>query len=407
MLTRNGAGWVAILMNLDASTLVFAGGLVGIASALFLFMHWWQAREDWAAFSWAAASCGIAFGVFLVSLHAGIPDGPAQMIGPLGIAICSSEYWAAAQIFNRGSARRRPVIAAAAIGVAAMFVAGATGHVMLAVFLNTGLSAFFLWAAAVEFARGRDERLRGRSAMIFVLVMQGIATVLITTGWQSDLPWQGPRVDWSGLINFVGPLFSLGSAVALVTMLKDRSEIHHKRAAFADPLTGLPNRRALRAFVAKLFEARTSGGGPISVLAFDLDRFKAINDTHGHATGDQVLQVFADVLRRLAREKDMASRLGGEEFALVLADCDVEVALAVARRIRAAFQDDGRFVDGKTVNATVSVGVAACTEHGDSFEDLLARADEALYRAKSLGRNRVVLSSATTAGHRFAVTRIA
>jgi diguanylate cyclase (GGDEF)-like protein len=288
-----------------------------------------------------------------------------------------------------------------------MLAAGASGHVLLAVFLNTGLSAFFLWAAAVEFVRGRDERLRGRSAMVFVLVMQGIATVLIATGWQSGLPWQGPRVDWSGLINFVGPLFSLGSAVALVTMLKDRSEIDHKRAAFADPLTGLPNRRAITAFVADLFEARTAGGGPISVLAFDLDWFKAINDTHGHATGDQTLRVFADVLRRVARKMDMASRMGGEEFALVLAGCDVEVALAVARRIRAAFQDDGRFVDGKIVNATVSIGVATCPEHGDSFEDLLARADEALYRAKSLGRNRVVLSSTNSAGPRFAVSRIA
>ena len=108
----------------------------------------------------------------------------------------------------------------------------------------------------------------------------------------------------------------------------------------------------------------------------------------------QVQRLFADALRRASRKKDMASRIGGEEFALVLARCDVDEALALARRIRGCFQEDARYVDGKTFNATVSVGVAACPEHGDSFEDLLEHADQALYRAKTLRRNRRRLKSA-------------
>ncbi len=394
-------------MKLDATTLLFAGALIAFASGLFLVLHWWQAREDRPALSWAVANFGVAIGITLISLQAGMPDGPAQMVGPLIITISASEYWAAARIFARGSAQRRPVIAALAMGVTAVLCAGASGRVLLAVILNTSLSASFHGMAAVEFVRERHERLRGRSAMVLLLALEGFATLLVIANQKSDLLWRGPEVDWSDLIEFLGLIYSVGSAIALVTMLKDRSEINHKRAALADPLTGLPNRRAITAFVADAFEARASVGRSISVLTFDLDRFKTINDTHGHATGDQVLRLFSDALRRVVRKKDMASRMGGEEFALVLPGCGVEEALLVARRIRAAFQDDARFVDGKIVNATVSVGVATRPEHGDSFEDLLAHADEALYRAKTLGRNRVVLASTTLGGPHFAVSRIA
>jgi diguanylate cyclase (GGDEF)-like protein len=128
---------------------------------------------------------------------------------------------------------------------------------------------------------------------------------------------------------------------------------------------------------------------PFSLLAFDLDRFKRINDTFGHPTGDHVLRIFADVLSGVARPIDMAGRIGGEEFFLALPGCSHDAALAIAARIRGAFQSNTNFVNGQPVGATVSVGVATAPEHGAGLDDLIASADGALYRAKDLGRNRV------------------
>jgi diguanylate cyclase (GGDEF)-like protein len=142
-----------------------------------------------------------------------------------------------------------------------------------------------------------------------------------------------------------------------------------------------------------LLDGSKTEAAPISVLAVDLDKFKLINDVFGHATGDEVLRVLADVLRGATRKNDMAARLGGDEFTLVLPSCGFNEALAVAGRVRAKFQDNARFLDGKVINATVSVGVATAPGDGSSLEGLFASADEALYRAKNLGRNQFASSS--------------
>jgi diguanylate cyclase (GGDEF)-like protein len=135
---------------------------------------------------------------------------------------------------------------------------------------------------------------------------------------------------------------------------------------------------------------------PISLLAFDLDYFKGVNDRFGHPVGDHVLRIFTTVLSRTLRPADIAGRIGGEEFSAVLPGCGVEAALAIARRICSAFEDDARFVNGQPVGATVSVGVATATVHGSILADIIASADHALYRAKSLGRNRVVLAESNS-----------
>jgi diguanylate cyclase (GGDEF)-like protein len=137
---------------------------------------------------------------------------------------------------------------------------------------------------------------------------------------------------------------------------------------------------------------------PISLLAFDLDRFKEINDTFGHPTGDHVLRIFADLLMRALRPADIAGRIGGEEFAVALPGCNVEAALAIARRVRSTFQDGARFVNGQRVGATLCVGVATAPEHGCNLADIIASADAALYRAKDLGRNRVMLAQSNSSG---------
>lgn len=165
--------------------------------------------------------------------------------------------------------------------------------------------------------------------------------------------------------------------------------------AVTDALTGLYNRRYLETHLAHLIEHAVNRGKALSVLTLDVDFFKAVNDTHGHDAGDRVLQEIAGRIRASIRNIDLACRTGGEEFVVVLPSTDIQTAERVGERIR-------RMVATKPFNAgpdthlniTASVGVSALGGVEEGVEDLLKRADQALYRAKREGRNRVILSAA-------------
>ncbi len=166
--------------------------------------------------------------------------------------------------------------------------------------------------------------------------------------------------------------------------------------AVTDALTGLHNRRYLDSHLATLFERAGSRGRPLSLLISDIDRFKPINDTHGHAAGDEVLRDFARRLRKNVRGIDLACRFGGEEFVVVMPDTDQEVAENVAERIRHEIESQPFSIGGGTqaVQVTVSIGVASMIPGKDSVKTLIGRADAALYEAKNTGRNRVVAKAA-------------
>ena len=131
----------------------------------------------------------------------------------------------------------------------------------------------------------------------------------------------------------------------------------------------------------------------MAVMLLDLDNFKSINDRFGHAVGDRVLQVFAEVAGNCMRRTDLFGRLGGEEFAALLVDAPRDRAISVANEIRRSFADATNEVDGRLVTATVSIGVVITYDAVLDVSALLAQADHALYRAKDNGRNRVELAS--------------
>lgn len=166
--------------------------------------------------------------------------------------------------------------------------------------------------------------------------------------------------------------------------------------AVTDALTGLHNRRYLDSHLKTLFDRATGRRRPLSVMMTDLDRFKSINDRFGHDGGDDVLREFAARLRKNVRGIDLACRFGGEEFVVVMPDTDAPIAKMVAERIRAEIEKAPFTVgaDGKAVNVTISIGVSSLRHGQDSIEDLMKRADVALYEAKSNGRNRVVARAA-------------
>jgi two-component system cell cycle response regulator len=200
----------------------------------------------------------------------------------------------------------------------------------------------------------------------------------------------------------VWPLDPAELTARLRTQLRYKAYADHLRAnvsdglrmAVSDSLTGLRNRRYLDAHLARMIDRALSEAAPLCVLAFDLDRFKAVNDTWGHAAGDAILKQFASRLLENTRSMDLVSRTGGEEFIVVMPDASLPDARVAAERVRAAVERPGFDIGGRLIDMTVSVGVSALRRKGDSIERLLARADAALYASKSGGRNRVTLAAA-------------
>jgi two-component system cell cycle response regulator len=166
--------------------------------------------------------------------------------------------------------------------------------------------------------------------------------------------------------------------------------------AITDALTGLFNRRYMESHLAGLLEHATARGKPLAVLVIDIDYFKSINDSHGHDAGDDVLREFALRIKRSIRGIDLACRYGGEEFVVVMPETDTAVAAMVAERLRRRIAAEPFAIQegSNSIPVTISIGLAALRGADDSAAALLKRADQALYRAKRDGRNRVVPDAA-------------
>jgi diguanylate cyclase (GGDEF)-like protein len=162
--------------------------------------------------------------------------------------------------------------------------------------------------------------------------------------------------------------------------------------AVTDGLTGLYNRKKLNEVLAEQFARFLRNRRPFSVLMLDLDNFKSINDTYGHAVGDEVLVELAAILKQSVRNIDHVARYGGEEFVVVLVESTPDAALDIAERIRAVVEVPRVIVGDKRISVTVSLGVSSCRKGDDGPEQALTRADHALYEAKRAGRNRVQYS---------------
>jgi diguanylate cyclase (GGDEF)-like protein len=193
------------------------------------------------------------------------------------------------------------------------------------------------------------------------------------------------------------------AALALEALTIFRPMIRHiaastaalTRLATLDPLTELMNRRSFleRCEVERLRAARYHR--PQSILMLDADHFKTINDSHGHEAGDQVLRAIAQTLRTIPRATDIAARIGGEEFALLLPETSLASAALLAERLRADIAAATHQIGDRAVRVTVSIGVAAVPDKPDGIALALAEADRLMYQAKNAGRNRIATAAPT------------
>ncbi len=177
--------------------------------------------------------------------------------------------------------------------------------------------------------------------------------------------------------------------------LHDRLRENYRRSlslALTDELTGLYNRRYVLAHMDELVARINDGGPDATVMMFDIDHFKSVNDRHGHPAGDEVLRQLAARTLRGVRSVDLVARLGGEEFVVVMPETNLAAAAVAAERLRHAVAAEPFLLrdSGIALPVTISIGVAATEHGGETVDTLLKRADEALYAAKNGGRNRVV-----------------
>ena len=268
--------------------------------------------------------------------------------------------------FARSSRPERPI--AAAWVVSQVVIA-------LAVALSGGPdSPAVSWLAIPVVTLGARFNSRGVAAGLALTVILMLA---VTLGAGPDQVADHPE-------NLVFALALLGAVAVLSTALM-RSDLEHRSESVLDGLTGMLNRRSLSARVVELEQQARITREPVGLVLCDLDHFKAVNDEHGHVVGDAVLVDVAYTLRKELRAFDLAYRLGGEEFLVLLPGADLEATAEVAERLRVAID----LTPAGGCSVTVSCGAASCGTEPFHYASLFAEADVALYRAKAAGRNRV------------------
>lgn len=186
----------------------------------------------------------------------------------------------------------------------------------------------------------------------------------------------------------VGTLLDITERKALETRLADLAQ--------HDALTGLFNRRAILAYLDGLHKDRRQVHQPVCLMMIDVDHFKAVNDSHGHAVGDEVLRAVSSCLKAQLRDSDRVGRIGGEEFLCVLDSTDLQDAELVAERLRHELSQLSVASVAGALRLTVSIGLAQSQSHEEDWAAVIGRADEGLYEAKRSGRNRVVVAQEST-----------
>jgi diguanylate cyclase (GGDEF)-like protein len=237
-----------------------------------------------------------------------------------------------------------------------------------------------------EFGRAAGLAVVVPGLVIVLLLVLLAARQALSLGAPQEM--HGPAAIGLGLM----PLYLFGSALfnfGFMVLLTQRLLLRLKSASRRDALTGLENRGAIDATMQHLWAQSSRGAEGFAVLLIDVDHFKRINDAHGHAVGDQVLEHVASVIAAQARQADSVGRYGGDEFIIVAPQSTLAGAAQAAERLRLAMEAEHIHARASNLLVTLSIGVAASTSDDLAVADVLARADRALYKAKARGRNRV------------------
>ena len=381
---------------LDIPTLFFVSVCLAALLGLFLIFAWLQERHTRALAWWGAAYLLGASSMALWNAPQPLLSVSPEVAGAIMFIACGM-IWNGVRLFHG----RNPLLLASFAGAAAWLVcmrfpAIATSDTTRAM-VGAIIIAAYTFSIALELWRERRKSMFSRTAAVIVPIMHCaifLMPIAMELAWPASIGH-----GWLELLALETMIYAVGTAFIVLLMVKDQQVLFHRTAASTDALTGLLNRRAFMDAAVSLSAQQEKKGAEVTLMMFDLDHFKSINDRFGHATGDDALRTFATSVSASLRVNDIVGRLGGEEFAAIVA-AGSEIGGRIAERVRAGFETVGVEISGHQIGATVSIGTATAAADKHSVEWLIARADAALYAAKKSGRNRVAAAPPWTGGDR-------
>jgi diguanylate cyclase (GGDEF)-like protein len=370
--------------SLDIGTLFVIATCVTALLGLFLLFAW--AQERIAALAW----WGLAY---LLGGFSGALWGLGDSISPplpestpdVLLFIAVGMIWSAARLFHGRPVRWGPMFFGAAVWLTGCMAPAFTHLAPARIILSSLIVATYTFMIAAELSRERRKSVMRQWPALFVPMLHG--AIFLCPVALASLGVRSLATGWVAVFAIEVVLYVVGAAFIVLVLAKDRAVSRYKAAAEIDALTGLLNRRGFFEAAEKMMAANTPKLSPVSVLAFDLDHFKSINDRFGHKIGDTMLDLFAKTVCKTMRANDVIGRLGGEEFVAILSE-QVSGACIAAERVRVAFEKAALAPGNPQIPATVSIGVV-CGQPNVSIDLLIARADAMLYKAKGNGRNRV------------------
>ena len=370
---------------LDLPTLAFVSIALAGLLGLFLLLCWMQERDVRPLAWWGSAYLiGAASMALWLTPEPRLPL-PREIPEAMTLLACGV-VWSGVRLFHGRELRPLAAVAGAIAWPVFCAMPGVSEGGNARVTLAALLVAAYTFLIACELRRERRKSRASRAAGVIVPCLHA-AIFLLPLLMQRAIPAE-TAPQWVTVFVLETIIYAVGTAFIVLLLVKDHHLYVYRRAATTDHLTGLPNRRAFLQGASELCARQARKREPVTLMMFDLDHFKSINDRFGHATGDEALKVFAGVLNTGMRADDIIGRLGGEEFAVIVPGT-IDVAEKIGERIRSGFEQAGQVIDGHLVRGTVSVGAAACHAPVTDLDALIDRADQALYDAKRRGRNRM------------------
>ncbi len=385
MCVKLGLGGTFMLLDISTLYLV-ATMMAAMLGAMLLFFG---RQESIPALKWwgTAYLLGAASVALWTLASSALGETLSLALNAVGFVACGM-VWNASRVFH-GRKPNLPGLVLGAIAWVAAVMTLAPAASALRMTIGAGIVAVYAALTASELWTERRRNLQQRWPAFVVPVLHGLVLMLpILLGdflRPQDAAFSGSI--WMTVFSVELVLYAVGTVFVIFMLVSERAVTVHKTAASMDPLTGMFNRRGFSEATARVIEREANAGRPVTVLIFDIDHFKSINDRFGHPAGDEILKLFSTIVINTLRISDLSGRIGGEEFAALL-PCSLEEGVLAAERVREAFEASGIAVDEGPVDTTVSIGVAGGPA-GTELEVLLAAADTALYQAKRSGRNRV------------------
>jgi diguanylate cyclase (GGDEF)-like protein len=377
-------------VRFDLSTLLAITVFTSAIAGCLLLLSWVQHRRIFALALWGSGFIMGAMATALIIARGTIPNLWSIVIGNAILAAAYGLVWSGTRNFEGKRVLVVPLLAGSLIWLAACAISPIYALPAARAAVMAAITITYTLLAVAELWGGRGEE--ASRWPILVLLLGHAAAIPIRVPLAGSLTDPHPlQVHLATFVTFESVFLSFCAAYLFAGLAKDRIATRYWRASLNDPLTGVPNRRGFLRLGERLLARTRFARRPAALLLFDLDRFKTVNDRFGHRVGDAVLTAFCQLITALLRPTDLFGRIGGEEFACLVTDTGRQDALSLAERLRAAFERTSHKVDG-SLTVTVSVGVAIADNGNPDLDTLLDAADQALYRAKAMGRNRVEAS---------------